>query len=375
MKIIFLIRSLNPGGAERQLVNLAISLKDRGYKISVCIYYPGGSLENELRQNNVEIYYLEKKSRWNILSFFLSLIRFIRKEKPDIIYAYLSTANVISVLLKPIFKNVRVIWGIRASNMDLSQYDRIWQFSYFLERKLSRFSDLIIVNSYAGMTDSEKNGFQKEKMVVIHNGIDTTKFNYQPQLRQKIRKEWNIEDHEILIGLVARLDPKKDHQNFIIASSILAKEWKNIKFICIGRGDKNKLNHLKRLSMENGLYKQLLWAGPRTDMPAVYNGLDILCMSSSFGEGFPNVIGEAMACGLPCVATDVGDSALIVCDIGIIVPPNQPQKLAEGLLKMIAKIENNKTAISKQARQFIIDMYKTEKMVSHTESVLNEIVQ
>lgn len=350
-------------------------MKDRGYKISVCIYYPGGNLENELRQNNVEIYYLEKKSRWNTLSFFLSLIRFIRKEKPDIIYAYLSTANVISVLLKPIFKNVRVIWGIRASNMDLSQYDRIWQFAYFLERKLSRFSDLIIVNSYAGMADSEKNGFQKEKMVVIHNGIDTTKFNYQPQLRQKIRKEWNIEDHEILIGLVARLDPKKDHQNFIIASSILAKEWKNIKFICIGRGDKNKLNHLKRLSIENGLYKQLLWAGPRTDMPAVYNGLDILCMSSSFGEGFPNVIGEAMACGLPCVATDVGDSALIIGHIGIIVPPNQPQKLAEGLLKMIAKIENDKTAISKQARQFIIDMYKTEKMVSLTESVLNEIVQ
>lgn len=375
MKILFLIRSLDYGGAQRQLVNLSKSLRAKGYDVSVCIYYSGGPLDNELQEAGVRLYRLEKKHRWDVFSFFRSLIQFVLKEHPDMIHAYLSTANVISILLKPFLPGISVIWGVRASNMDLSRYDWFWRFSYFLERKLSRFADLIIVNSFSGMAYSARNGFPGEKMIVIPNGIETNEFRPQPQLREKIRREWGVEKHETLIGLAARLDPKKDHPNFIKAASRVIATRKDVRFVCVGRHDDSHHERLHRLAKEHGLSGRILWAGSRKDMPAVYNGLDILCLSSAFGEGFPNVIGEAMACGVPCVATDVGDSARIVGDTGIIVPPKQPEDLAEGLKKMIAWIETEKDIVTSRTRERVVEMFGVEKMVSSTETVLIDIVQ
>lgn len=375
MKIVFLIHSLYPGGAERQLVDLAVSLKDRGHGISVCVFYSGGDLESELQKNGILLYSLEKKNHWNILSSSVALIRFLRKKGPDIIYSYMGTANVFSILLKPFLANFRVVWGVRASNMDSSQYNRVWKFAYFLERKLSRFADLIIANSFAGLSFAVKNGFKKEKMIVVHNGINTKKFKQQPQLRQIIRKEWNINNDEILIGHVARLDPKKDHLNFIKAASKVAAVRKNVQFICIGRGADADVDRLMNTVSMHGLKGRFLWAGPRNDMPAAYNGLDILCMSSAFGEGFPNVIGEAMACGLPCVSTDVGDSAIIIGNTGITVPPEKPDELAEGLLEMISRLENKKENIYMQVRHRIVHKFKTAIMVSNSESALTTLLQ
>ncbi|MDL1963284.1 MAG: glycosyltransferase [Deltaproteobacteria bacterium] len=220
------------------------------------------------------------------------------------------------------------------------------------------------------MEYSAQNGFPIEKMIVIQNGIDTTKFSPKPPLREKTRKEWEISNNEILIGLVARLDPKKDHITFLKAAAQVLRVRPDVRFICAGRGDEIYYERLRHIGDECGLSSRILWARSRNDMPAVYNGLDILCLSSAFGEGFPNAIGEAMACGVPCVVTDVGDSARIVGDNGIVVPPGQPEVMASGLLEMVSQIEKNKEDPENRLRRRIVEEFSVKKMVRLTKAAL-----
>lgn len=375
MNLLFFIRSLNQGGTERQLVNLARSLCAKGHDITICYYYSGGLFEKELNGSGVRMVCLDKKSRWDIFSFFISLARLLRNKRPEIFHSFLCTANVVSILMKPLIPDVPVVWGVRSSNMDLSRYDWLRRFSFALERKLSRFADLIIANSQAGMENSVLNGFPEGKIKVIPNGIDTKIFYPQEKLRKNIREEWGIKDHEILIGLVARLDPKKDHPNFIKAASRVARIRENVRFVCVGRGESGYYEMLRRLEKENGLKDKIIWTGQRKDMPAVYNSLDILCLSSAFGEGFPNVIGEAMACGVPCVATNVGDSSLIIGDTGVVVPPGDSKILVDGIMKLMARLDADRKGVKFRARERIIRMFDAEKMTIRTETLLMDRIK
>jgi len=368
MKILFLIRALNQGGAQRQLINLSKELHSRGYKITVCVYYSGGELESELISSSIPVISMNKNHRWDVFGFLFNLIRTIKKERPDIIHAYLSTANVLSVLIRLFSLKTRIIWGIRSSNMEMDRYDWLWSFSYYLERKLSIFTDLIIVNSVSGKQHSEKMGFPKEKMVVIQNGIDTSHYKPDFALRAEFRKEWNIKDNEQLVGLVARLDPKKDHATFIKAAAEISKIRDKVKFIFVGRGDEKYREKLDVLSRKNNLQNSIIWAGVRNDMNAVYNGLDILCLSSSFGEGFPNVIGEAMACGKPCVSTDVGDAKVIIGKTGVVVPPQSDQSLARGMITMLSNLTTvqEREDSAKLCRNRILENFDLHTLVYKT---------
>lgn len=368
MKIMFLIRTLNYGGAERQLVVLAKELHKQGHSVGVAVFYPNGPLEKELHDAKVPVRVLEKKHRWDIFGFFLRLIKLLREEKPDILHGYLGGPNILTVMLKPFFPNVRMVWGVRASNMDLKQYDWFVRFAYWVECKLSRFADMIIVNSHAGRDYSVQQGFPKDKMVVIPNGIDTERFQPNSEFRKKIRNEWGVLENEKLIGLVARLDPMKDHATFLRAAALLLEERKDIHFVCVGDGPANYREKLYLLSKELGLSNYLIWAGARNDMSAVYNALDI-ASSSSLSEGFPNVIGEAMACGVSCVVTDVGDSAWLVGETGIVVDPKDPKALVEGWKSALAY---NDKVVSQKSRNRIIESFSINHLVIATKNSFNQ---
>jgi glycosyltransferase involved in cell wall biosynthesis len=373
LKITFLIRSLDYGGAERQLVTLAKELHRLGHRIIVVVFYPGVALEHELHANGIIVRSLNKQGRWDVTGFIYRLFKFIQVEKPEILHGYLGVPNILTVLCKLIFPETRVVWGVRSSNVDLSQYDWLARISYFAECRMSRFADMIIANSYVGMNYAVKNGFPKEKVVVIPNGIDTLRFQPDPSAGSKVRSEWGITESEKLIGLVGRLDPMKDHATFLKAASLLAQKRGYLRFVCVGDGPREYRSYLHKLSDELGLSEILIWAGELDDMPSVYNALDISCSSSSYGEGFPNVIGESMACGVPCVVTDVGDSARVVDNTGLIVPPNSPEKLAEGLEIMLTKIhEDASSNIDPRAR--IISEFSSDLLAKKTVNVLEVLV-
>jgi glycosyltransferase involved in cell wall biosynthesis len=366
MKIMFIIRSLNVGGAERQLICLAKGLNKSGTDISTAVFYRNGALERELQQADIPIIDLRKSGRWDILQFYFRLFTLTKKVAPDIIYGFLGTANILTILLKPCFKQIKMVWGVRASNVNLDHYDWMSRASYRIERWLSRFADLIICNSHAGKDYLVRCSFPENKTIVIPNGIDTVRFRPDMKACKRMRAKWGIANDEILVGLVGRLDPMKGHSTFLKSAAMLSRENKSVRFICVGDGPETYKSKIHSLSSELGLDGRIIWIGALSDMPIVYNALDVAVSSSSFGEGFTNVIGEAMACGVPCVVTDVGDSAWIVGKTGIVVPSGNPQALSEALMRLIALSAEQRRALGAHARDRIVSKFGVDALVART---------
>jgi glycosyltransferase involved in cell wall biosynthesis/2-polyprenyl-3-methyl-5-hydroxy-6-metoxy-1,4-benzoquinol methylase len=366
LKILFLIRSLHCGGQERQLVLLSKGLSDRGHDVVIAIFYSGGPFEKDLWNTKVRIRALNKRGRWDLLGFGVRLIKVLREERPDIIHGYLFDPNLMTVMLKPLFPTAKIIWGIRCSNLNFGNYDWLTQLSCKVNAWLSRFPDAIIANSRVGREYHLSVGYPAEKMVVIPNGIDTERFRPDSEARRLIRSDWSVAEHETLIGLVGRLDPMKDHSIFLEAAALLASKRKHTRFVCVGGGPDEYRATLQTLAKSLGLEERLLWAGTREDMPTVYNALDIVVSSSSYGEGFSNVIGEAMACGVPCVVTNVGDSAWLVGDAGEVVPPKDPV----ALMNAIDKSLDRPLCSPAQIRQRVVEGLSTETLIINTEREL-----
>lgn len=370
--LTLLCRSLNYGGAERQIVELAKGLKQLGCSVNVLTFYSGGELESDLITAGVQVLSLGKKGRWDIVFFLYRLRSFIRSSGTNIIYAFLGVPCIISLAVKLTNSKLSVVWGVRASDMDLSKYDKLTRFSYWLECFLSRNADWIIANSEVGRLYALSNGFPVTKTSVIPNGINTDHFLPDPCARQKIRKEFALSDEEIVIGLVARLDPMKDHPVFFKAAVTLMQQNLQVRFLCVGDGNESYRTELHTLAEQSGLGSNLIWVGSRNDMPSIYNALDIL-VSTSYTEGFPNVIAEAMACGVPCVVTDVGDSRLIVGDTGFVVPPKQPDVLAQKIQRMIELLSTQREKLILQTRDRIVKNFSANAMVMATYSRLSEL--
>ncbi len=355
------------GGAERQLVVLAKGLATEGNDVRVMVFYSDGSLQADLEDSEVKVIDLNKKGRWDFFSFVHRLIKEINTSSPDVLYSFMGNANVVTVIAKPFIKVNQIVWGIRASNVDLDHYDWLSKLNYRVESFFSRFADRIISNSSSGCDYAISNGFPESKICVIPNGIDIEQFKPDQVARNNLRKEWKIQNNEILIGLVARVDPMKDHKTFLHAAKLVSDKIKNVRFICVGWGSEDYVDELKKLTANLSLDNVFIWAGERKDMLAVYNALDIATLSSSFGEGFPNVIGEAMACGKPCVVTDVGDSAFVIGDQGLVVPAGDPECLASAMTKLV----NDKVLFDTDSiRERIVTEFSIEKLVNETERVL-----
>ena len=175
INIVFLTRSLNYGGAERQLVNL-VKAMDREKFNPIVISFYSGPLEEELRSSHVRSFSLEKTGRWEVFGFILRLVRLLRQQEPDVIHAYLTVPSIFIILLKPLFPKTRMVIGLRGSSMDFKRYDWLARLTDSAQCILSRFSDLIIVNSKAGYRDYLNQGFPERKMIVIPNGIDMERF-------------------------------------------------------------------------------------------------------------------------------------------------------------------------------------------------------
>jgi glycosyltransferase involved in cell wall biosynthesis len=365
MKIILLTRSLAIGGAERQLAALAGGLKENDHDVTVLSFYPEGAFAEGLRERGVRLETLDKRGRWDWLGFAVRLIRFVRRNRPDVLHTYLPVPNIVAAVCRPFFTPLRLVWGVRAADVDLSKYDRLTRMSYHVERAFARLADLIIVNSAAGLHHSAAQGFPLEKMLVIPNGVDVHYFQPDEAARRRQRQEWGIADEERLIGMVARLDPMKDHQTFLQAAALVARQREDVRFVCVGDGPPQLLEMLQELARSLGIARRFLWLPATSDVRSVYNAFDVVCLSS-YTEGFPNVLGEAMACGTPCVATDAGDSRLIIGPAGIVVLPRAPAELAAGLLRMLETLSSYREV----ARARIIENFSVKTLIHKTELAL-----
>ncbi len=369
MTIMFLIRSLDwYGGAQRQLVNLASGLSRAGHDVVVVTYYPDVPLERELEEAGVKVRSLGKRSRWDLLRPIVRFVRLVRKSQPTVLHGYLSTANILAVIAKVCCPPLKVVWGLRASNMHLQEYDWLHKTSFLIERVLSRFADLLIVNSYAGRSHYGSSGFPLDKMIVIHNGIDTARFQPDKEAGRAIRNQWGIDERGQVVCLAGRLDPMKDHATFIKAAALLSQRPTDVRFVCVGQGPDDYKRALQALVKREGVADRMMWVGCFYDMRPVYNACNVVVSSSVWGEGFPNVLAEAIACGIPCVATDVGDSSLLfAATVGRLVPPGDPAALAKAIE---AVLESGGAYQPATLHEHIVRSFGREQLVRATEEHL-----
>jgi glycosyltransferase involved in cell wall biosynthesis len=367
ISVFFLIRSLAWGGAQRQLVELARGLRTRGHPVSVGVFYSPEPLELELRQAGIPVVDLQKGGRWHNFRFMLSLRRAIRDASPDVVYSFVGGANVFAAAVRPFIPATKLVWSIRSSDMDLTRYDWAHRFGSAIERQLSRVPDLIISNSHAGLEFAAAHGFPRRRIAVVPNGIHVERFRPDASLRRSQRAEWGLAPDEVAVGMLARLDAMKGYPDFLAAAARVARRRDDVKFVCNGNGAEKQA--LKALSIELGIADRVLFPGAAHDPVAALNGLDLFC-SASISEGFSNSIAEAMACGLRCVVTDAGDSALIVGDWGWVVPRSSPDAFADAILQQLKALDDGEFS---QGRERIVEEFSIAAMVNRTRALLQPL--
>jgi len=367
---LFLTRSLNCGGSQRQLVELVQSLARRNAPVAVATLYDGGPMHAELRRTSTPVFSLAKQTRWDMVRCLVRLVKLVRGTRPMVLHGYLGTANILAVLAKMAVPSVRVVWGIRASNMDLRRYGWLDRTLYRLESRLSRFSDLIIVNSERGWEYAVAQGFPAEKMLCIPNGIDTERFKPDAEAGRRFRRRHGIRDDVPLIGLVGRIDPMKGHHTFLAAAASLIAAGGSARFVCVGNGEERLKKELCVQSERLGVAGLVTWLDEHDPIEEAYNGLDLLTSCSSYGEGFSNAIAESMACGCPCAVTDVGDAGRIVGDTGCIVTPDRSDELVAAWRKLLSLSRSDRASLGDAARDRIVRQFGLERLVESSFSAL-----
>jgi glycosyltransferase involved in cell wall biosynthesis len=329
--VTFLARNLErTGGAEQQLARLAIGLRRRGWSIKVLTFYPSNDgLEGCLSEAEVPVHCLDKTGRSDTFGFVRRLTKKLTAHPPNILQSYLTPPNIFAAWAACGLPETHLVWGVRATAMDLRRYDWTHRAVEWGQARLSRWPKLIIVNSHAGMAELLRRGYPRPRVKVVTNGVDTDVFfpDRDSALACRLKAGWLKGASGPLVGLIARLDPMKDHASFLRAARGFIDKVPGVRFVCVGSRATSSAQDILSLCSNLGLDEFVRWEEPRADIPTVLNALDLVTLSSAFGEGFPNILGEAMACGVPVVATDVGDSARVIGDVGRVVPPHDPRAL------------------------------------------------
>lgn len=367
MKIVHIITGLNDGGAEGVLYRLCKN--DSKYKHSVISMMDEGKYGSLLRNFGVDVYCLNMNLGRIRIKNFLKLSKLLLELKPDIIQTWMYHADFFGGITARLsgFKNV--FWNIRHTTLLPEDSKK----STILVAKLcARLSGIVpkrvICCAEEAMRVHIDLGYEKRKITVISNGYDISFFKPSEELRFSLRNELGFKSNTLALGMVGRFHSQKNHLGLLKALSIVKKSYEDFKFLLIGRN----LNH-DNLILYNEIKKQnlesnILLLNQRSDMPAVMNALDINILSSSSGEGFPNVLAEAMACGTPCVTTNVGDAALIVGATGWVSPPNDTMALANTIIEAIKEKSHDKEswALRKQnCRDRIVENFSLDKMIKN----------
>jgi len=372
-KIIHIITGLNDGGAEAVLYRLCLS--DKTSRHIVISLMDEGKYGSMLKVARVEVHCLNLPAGKVSFSALWRLYQLIRKKKPDRVQTWMYHADLIGGVIAKLAGIQQIYWNVRQSDLEpgKSKLSTIWvvktcaMISSWIPKK-------IIYCAHKAKAVHEALGYKQDKAEIIGNGYDLKQFSFDTGLKTAFRAEMGLSDDENLIGMVGRYDPQKDHASLITALGLVKKAAFNFKMVLIGKDlDANNqviLNHIR----DNQLTENVVLLGQRIDIPTVMNGLDLHVLSS-LSEGFPNVLAEAMACGTPCVTTDVGDAAIIVGETGWVVPPKDPQALAGAIMEALKEKQlNHKTWLERKAscRHRIVENFSIENMIEGYHQVWSE---
>lgn len=372
LHVLHVITGLGNGGAEAALYRLCRH-GSQGIRHSVVSIRDAGKYGPLLQDAGVTVYTLHAKRRITLLSWFFRLRGLIRKTKPDIVQTWMYHADLAGGLAARFATGCPVVWGIRHSNLEPGVNKPTTRAIARLCARLShRIPAAIACCSVEAARVHRAVGYCEDKFRIIPNGYDLCAFRPRPDARVRLRREWEIGGQEKLFGMVGRWHPQKDHANLMHALALLAETGLTFRCVLVGPMMTADNDALRALRADGRLKDRIILAGPRNDMPAVMNALDIHILSS-LGEAFPNVVAEAMACGTPCVTTDVGDAAQIVGNPGWIAPPREPRRLADAILNVLDALQRKgRETVGRECRRRIRENYSVDRMVAEYETLWHE---
>lgn len=363
MKIVHVITGLHVGGAESMLLKLLVSMDRSRFEPTVISLLPGGENRARIVAAGIPVFDLGMKKGLPSPDAILALRRLAHELRPDVVQGWMYHGNLAGSLLGKFTPDrPRVFWNIRHSVADLGQEKVSTRLTIKLGARWSGGPQKTIYNSTVSLKQHALLGYRIDKGLMIPNGFDLMRFRPSETARTALLAELGLPEDVLLVGVAARRHPMKGHEEFLKAAGMLAKLGRPVHFLLAGRGVASTDGQLKDLAGAEGLEGRAHLLGQREDMPAFLAGLDLLCVPSLFGEGFPNVLGEAMACGVPCLATDVGESREIVGALGRIVPPGDVAALADGMHTLLDVGEPEMRERSRACRARIRDEYSLEKI-------------
>ncbi len=358
IKVLHVINDLSVGGAEMMLYKLLSDRDCERFQPQVLLLRNSGSLRERVGGLDVGVYSVGINSHVQSVPAAWRLARLVRSFDPDVIHGWmyhgsLAAQFAASCLNKP----VPVLWSIRQSIYSLQHEKKSTVLAIRAGARFSARPQAIVYNSRVSAAQHGAIGYQSENSCVIPNGFDTESFAPSDETRASVRAELNVPDDTVLIGMVGRFHPAKDHDTFLQAAALVSRSHHRHRFVLCGTNVDAENSYLRKRIANLGLESNILLLGQRNDMDRLMPAFDLV-VSSSFEEGFPNVVGEAMSSGVPCVVTDVSDLPWVVGNTGMVVPSRNPDALAGAICNMMELGTEVRTRMGAAARRRVIEKFQ-----------------
>lgn len=375
MKLVFIITATAVGGGAETMLYKLLNRLSPEFKPHVISMAPVGKIGEKLRALGIPVESLEMRPRVPNPVAFMRLVRRLRRLKPDLVHTWMYHADLMGGMAARLARVPVLAWCIRHNNLapdyNKGQTLAVIRANAFLSH---RVPDRILCCSEAARNSHVAFGYAAAKMTVVPNGFDIEEFKPDLNARQSVRLELGVPPDTPLVGLIGRWDPQKNHAGFFTAAAALRLRRANVHFLLAGRGVDGSNEIIQQTVAAHGLASVTHLLGLRDDIPRLMAALDVLASSSS-GEAFPNVLGEAMASNVPCAVTDVGDSAYIVGDTGKVVFSGDMEGLANAIDSLLGMPAEASRLLGARARARITEKFEISAVVRRYEQLYRELFE
>ncbi len=373
MRVLHVITALGVGGAEHMLLKLLGSQALAGCEQRVLALLPGGALAARVRATGSLVRELDLLGPWALVRGLSQLAAEARRFAPDLVQGWMYHGNLGAwAAAAALPGRVPLVWGVRQSLPTLRGENAFARVAIHLNRWGSRRPDVLLFNSHTSLGQHQRQGFDVGRARVLPNGFDTDRFRPDDQARAQLRRDWGLPAGAVAFGLLARWHPVKDHAGFLQAARLLRRTHPQAHLVLAGTGVQAEQPLLAQALRDPLLAGAVHLLGERHDMPAVMAALDA-CVSASTAEAFSNTLGEAMASGLACVATDVGDSAAVLGGCGHVVPPSDAPALAAAMAALVDAGEAARADLGRRARERVLQHYALEAVAMRHAALYAEL--
>jgi glycosyltransferase involved in cell wall biosynthesis len=369
LRILHIIPDLSIAGAEMKLYKVLSANRKELFTPTVISMRDRGELRQRIEALGIPVYSLGIRGSLPGPSSIRKLMRIVREMRPEVIHGWMYHGNLAAQFAATLARDrPAVLWSVHQSLYSFAYEKWLTALVIRLDGLLSRAAQKIVYVSKTSASHHESIGYRKEKTLVFHPGFDTEKFAPSEDARLSLRRQLGLADNTLLIGLIGRYHPVKDHGNYLRAAAKLSQKHPEVRFVMCGKGVDYQNAVLGNLIRELRLEQRVILLGQRTDIERIVAALDIVA-SSSCSEGFPNVVGEAMSAAVPCVVTAVSDLPEIVGNTGRVVAVKDSSALAAGLEELIEMGRAGRLALGAAARARIIERYSLESSIAQYETV------